>query len=287
MRGEGIGDVASAGLRLRQKIAWAVGLATALTAVALVFVFPAPRLAVFLLAAAFLLMIRSAYLTWGVATGLARLGQMLSGGEAVVPAKYDQDEFSVVLQTVAKMLETIEQQANEINGFASRLDTAYQELDKTNTRLTEAAFKDYVTGLYNRSFFCIRLEEEIQRHRQLNHSVCVVLMDLDGFKAIVDDVGRPAAEDILRDVAEILVRHTQRVAVVCRFEGELFAVLLVETSLADGREYANRLWQVLQAHPQFDNISPWFGIASLSEGDADTAALFERADEDLRRNRCR
>ena len=84
---------------------------------------------------------------------------------------------------------TIEQQAAEINSFATRLDAAYKELESTNARLKETSFKDEVTGLYNRRFFSMRLEEELSRYRRFNHPVSVVLLDLDGFKAVNDEFG--------------------------------------------------------------------------------------------------
>ena len=64
------------------------------------------------------------------------------------------------------MLAPIEQQAAALDRYATRLDAAYQELESTNARLKEFSFKDEVTGLYNRRFFSIRLEEEVSRYRR-------------------------------------------------------------------------------------------------------------------------
>src|SRR5262245_37202358 len=100
-------------------------------------------------------------------------GDAATGGEAV----------SGLMASFARTLGTIEQQAAEISQFATRLDTAYSELQFANERLKEYSFKDEVTGLYNRRFFTIRLEEEVSRYRRFNHPVSVVLLDLDGFKA--------------------------------------------------------------------------------------------------------
>ena len=63
------------------------------------------------------------------------------------------DEVGTLMSSFNKMLLTIEQQAAEINTFATRLDAAYKELESTNARLKEFSFKDEVTGLYNRRFF--------------------------------------------------------------------------------------------------------------------------------------
>jgi len=62
--------------------------------------------------------------------------------------------------------------------------------------------------------------------------VSVVLLDLDGFKSVNDDLGHPAGDETLRGMAEILLRHSRGINVICRYGGDEFAVLLVETSKA-------------------------------------------------------
>src|SRR5438046_2087860 len=76
------------------------------------------------------------------------------------------DEVGTLMTSFNRMLETIEQQAGDINSFATRLDAAYKELESTNARLKETSFKDEVTGLYHRRFFSLRLEAELSRGRR-------------------------------------------------------------------------------------------------------------------------
>src|SRR5213076_3176605 len=110
--------------------------------------------------------------------------------------------------------------------------------DQEYARLKDRAFKDGETGLYNRRFFSMRLEGEVSRHRRLNLPVSVVLLHLDGLDRLRDEVGRAASQEVSRTVAEVLLRHTRGVNVLARYDSELFAVVLVETSLAGARLYA-------------------------------------------------
>ncbi|HET6366714.1 MAG TPA: GGDEF domain-containing protein, partial [Pseudomonadales bacterium] len=66
-------------------------------------------------------------------------------------------DMGVMMGSFSRILGKIEEQGNEINDFAQRLETAYKELEFNNARLKEFSFKDEVTGLYNRRFFSIRL----------------------------------------------------------------------------------------------------------------------------------
>jgi len=194
------------------------------------------------------------------------------------------DEVVNLMDSFSRMLSTIEQQAQEIDRYAVRLDNAYKEIETSSAQLKEFSFKDEVTGLYNRRFFSIRLEEEVSRYRRFNHPVSVVLLDLDGFKEINDDLGHAAGDETLRGMAEILLRHSRGINVICRYGGDEFAVLLVETSKSGARLYADRIRYVL---PGFHfgharRVTASFGIASLPE-DVTPApdALIRAADEAL------
>ena len=154
-----------------------------------------------------------------------------------------------------------------------------------HTTLKELAFKDGVTGLYNRRFFSIRLDEEVSRYRRPNHPVSVVLLHLDGLGRINDELGRVAGDETLRAMAEILLKQTRGINVVSRYDGGLFAVVMVETSLAGARLYVDRIRYVLSSatfghgHP----VTARFGTASLPEDGAKSGQdLFRHADERLR-----
>jgi len=188
------------------------------------------------------------------------------------------------MQSFSRMLVTIEQQASDINEYARRLDTAYKDLESTSAQLKEFSFKDEVTGLYNRRFFSIRLEEEVSSYRRFNHPVSVVLMDLDGFKAVNDELGHGAGDETLRGMAEILLRQSRGINVICRYGGDEFAVLLVETSKSGARLYADRIRYVLStwtfSHGR--RVTASFGIASLPEDVAPAAdEMIRAADEAL------
>ena len=194
------------------------------------------------------------------------------------------DEVGTLMDSFSRMLSTIERQAQEIDHYALRLDNAYKEIETSSAQLKEFSFKDEVTGLYNRRFFSIRLEEEVSRYRRFNHPVAVVLLDLDGFKEINDELGHAAGDETLRGMAEILLKYSRGINVICRYGGDEFAVLLVETSKGGARLYADRIRYVLPgfhfAHGR--RVTASFGIASLPE-DVTPApdALIRAADEAL------
>ena len=196
----------------------------------------------------------------------------------------DKREVESLMDSLSRVLTTMEQQSAEINQYASRLDSAYREIETSSAQLKEFSFKDELTGLYNRRFFSIRLEEEVSRYRRFDHPVSVVLMDLDRFKAVNDELGHGAGDETLRGFADILLKHSRGINVICRYGGDEFAVLLVETSKAGARRYADRIRDVLPSHrfAHGRRITASFGIASLPEDVAPSPdQLIRAADEAL------
>jgi len=249
-----------------------------------------------------LLMASGSFMLWDLATSVVRHADSAGAANRPVPKpgtptpvaspetaavqQYVQqsDEVDSLMHSFSRMLATIEQQAADVNEYARRLDTAYKDLESTSAQLKEFSFKDEVTGLYNRRFFSIRLEEEVSRYRRFNHPVSVVLLDLDSFKAVNDELGHAAGDETLRAMADILLKQSRGINVICRYGGDEFAVLLVETSKSGARLYADRIRYVLStwtfAHGR--RITASFGIASLPEDVAPAAdELIRAADEAL------
>jgi len=297
MSGETGTDVARAGQRIKSKVLVALVLSSVvpilvLAFVVLVLVMPTLgpgetlKFGVLQMLVVFTVlgMLAGAWVIWDLGRIMARMGSLLGSESALSGFERRQDEVGTLMTSFNKMLVTIEQQAAEINTFATRLDAAYKELESTNARLKETSFKDEVTGLYNRRFFSLRLEEELSRYRRFNHPVSVVLLDLDGFKAVNDEFGHTVGDDTLRDVSQILMKHSRGINVVSRYGGDEFAVLLVETSKAGARLYADRIREVVAKYPFSHGkvVTASFGVASLPDDEAGTAEdLFRAADEAL------
>jgi diguanylate cyclase (GGDEF)-like protein len=224
------------------------------------------------------------WIIWSLVQTVAGMADVMAKAPRLEELESRSDEIGSLMATFSRMFETIEQQATEINSFATRLDAAYRELEATNARLRETSFKDDVTGLYNRRFLSVRLEEEISRHRRFNHPVSIVLLDLDDFKAVNDEFGHAMGDDTLREVGAILMRHSRGINVVSRYGGDEFAVLLVETSRAGARLYADRICEVMARH-SFSHgriITASVGVAGLPDDEAASGEqLVKLADEAL------
>ena len=108
-------------------------------------------------------------------------------------------------------------------------------------RLNLASHTDFLTGLWNRRYFHLRLDlKEIDATKN-NTPLCVALIDVDNFKKINDIYGHVKGDLLLAEVADVLQGNTRSSDIVARWGGDEFAIILSDTSLADAYEILERI----------------------------------------------
>src|SRR5262249_61633271 len=117
-----------------------------------------------------------------------------------------------------------------------------------NTRWEELSSKPPLRGFYTRRSFSIRREEEPRRYARFAEPLALVLIDLDRFKWINDELGHPAGDETLKEAARVISAHSRSFSIVTRFGGDEFAVLLVNTPKAGAVKYAQRIKDVIERH---------------------------------------
>jgi diguanylate cyclase (GGDEF)-like protein len=100
----------------------------------------------------------------------------------------------------------------------------YQDLLATRAQI------DGLTGLWNRAHLDERLAEEVAAANRHHRPLAVVLLDVDHFKRVNDQYGHPFGDMVLQRVADALTGTVRVSDTVCRYGGEEFAVILLETS---------------------------------------------------------
>jgi two-component system cell cycle response regulator len=105
----------------------------------------------------------------------------------------------------------------------------------------EMAVTDPLTGLYNRRYLDAHLASTVQRAATSGKSVCTLVFDIDHFKAINDEYGHDAGDDVLRTFADRLRQGVRGIDLVARFGGEEFVLVMPETDAAFAESVAERL----------------------------------------------
>jgi len=109
------------------------------------------------------------------------------------------------------------------------------------------AENDALTGLGNYRMFWRHLDAEVARCRRHREVFSLVIMDLNGFKAINDEHGHQCGDQALRQVADALGEALRSEDVCCRQGGDEFAVIAVRAEEAEAEELAERLISAVAA----------------------------------------
>jgi diguanylate cyclase (GGDEF)-like protein len=134
-----------------------------------------------------------------------------------------------------------------------------------HSKVLELSLTDGLTDVYNRRYFEILLQKEVERSQRYHRDLAVVMIDIDRFKKYNDFFGHPAGDDALRAVARAIGSGARRgLDVVTRFGGDEFAVILPETDCEGARIVAENIHEMVKAETRFlRKLSISLGIASL------------------------
>jgi diguanylate cyclase (GGDEF)-like protein len=136
---------------------------------------------------------------------------------------------------------TIAAAASVIYAAAERLRRqrdAWAEREAAARRLAD---QDPLTGLGNYRLFWRTIEAEVARVRRYGGAFSLVLLDLDRFKAVNDDLGHRAGDEVLQRVAHGLSGVLRIEDVICRHGGDEFAVVAVQAGPVEATQLADRL----------------------------------------------
>jgi diguanylate cyclase (GGDEF)-like protein len=153
-------------------------------------------------------------------------------------------------------------------------------LDHMNRQLQELSGRDELTGLANRRTLFAELRRQLDRVAR-GASSAVLMLDLDGFKAVNDSLGHHAGDELLRDIASVLSQELRAIDVLARYGGDEFVVLLpdvtAEGSLAVAERVVCAVRQLGRDRWPRTPVTVSVGVA-LSSASDDVASLLRRAD---------
>ncbi len=128
----------------------------------------------------------------------------------------------------------------EIEAALAKLDAEDREIvlarlrkaERTETELRYLADHDSLTGLLDRRRFRGELDQYVSFSARYGGQGAVMIVDIDGLKAVNDTLGHQAGDNLIRQVAETLRERVRATDIVARLSGDEFAVLMPQTDTA-------------------------------------------------------
>ncbi|GIV04763.1 MAG: hypothetical protein KatS3mg016_0338 [Fimbriimonadales bacterium] len=233
-------------------------------------------------------------LVWNLLGAIAKIAQEESHEDATLrqqvqklslqtqrPESLDIHTLRHTLQSIAQVLEQRERRHQQtLQQLQGQVHHLMRELAQARRESTT----DPLTGLYNRRAFEECLHHTVGLNRLFNYPATMMLLDIDHFKRINDTYGHTTGDEVLKHVAEHIVRVCKRKSdFAARYGGEEFVVMMRETTLRDAQKIAHQLAEQIRRSPlpvpegEPIRITVSIGVSELQPNE-EADAWFRRTD---------
>lgn len=170
-------------------------------------------------------------------------------------------EFSIIMKSISKMSEAIKHREEDL--------VILSTIDK-------------LTEIYNKSKIDDILRTEIENLKRYDSELSIIMVDIDHFKKVNDNLGHDVGDVVLKEVASVLKNNIRQTDFIGRWGGEEFIIICTATSLEEATKLANKIREKVEVYKYsvISNLTASLGVATLMSGE-DSKSLFIRVDKAL------
>ena len=194
-------------------------------------------------------------------------------------------QLSASIQSMTGSLLRHERELEALNAsLEQQVRERTEALSIANQELERLATVDGLTGLNNRRRFDTKLQESYELLRRTERRFCLMLIDVDHFKAINDQHGHQSGDDVLRRLSHLLTQSTRITDFVARYGGEEFVVLVPDVQNEnEGQLIAEKIRTAVAAavFPGVGRVTASVGLSCAHPKDAKADDVLTRADQAL------
>jgi len=166
-----------------------------------------------------------------------------------------------------------------------RIVELQQKLVSANGALQYAATHDFLTKLWNRAAIIAFLQREVTRSLRESIALGVILVDIDHFKKINDELGHETGDYVLLEIAKRLTANVREYDGVGRYGGEEFLLVIPGCDLATTVRRANLIKEAISSAPietpfKAPRVTASMGVAVVKTS-TNSESLLRSADEAL------
>ena len=155
-------------------------------------------------------------------------------------------------------------------------------------KLEELSITDELTKIFNRRYFMNQLNKETERAQRYEHSLSLMMIDIDYFKQYNDDQGHQKGDELLKQFSAYVKKRLRKNDLWARYGGEEFAIIMPDTSKEKAISFANGLREKIQNYrfgngtlKQNSKITISAGIAEIPSDCQSMVNLISVADSEL------
>jgi diguanylate cyclase (GGDEF)-like protein/PAS domain S-box-containing protein/putative nucleotidyltransferase with HDIG domain len=176
----------------------------------------------------------------------------------------------------------LEAKKNELLETVAALQKSQEDIHRQNAELERLATRDALTGCLNRRAFFEHFQQQWTTAVRHELPLSSIMVDVDHFKAVNDNHGHAAGDEVLRKVSAALMDVARDTDFVARYGGEEFCFLLTHTDIDAAEECADRLRHTIEKLDLGElSITASLGVSSLSLGAETSQEMLDQADQCL------
>ncbi|MEY3122082.1 MAG: hypothetical protein RI993_907 [Pseudomonadota bacterium] len=240
----------------------------------------------FLTLVAVLIAVITAFALYMGYTIVASLEKLNAAARSIVDGKLDVHLQVHQRDEIGQLADMFNQMTDALRHKHAEIMAVNEDIQQKNQLLQKLSVTDGLTGLYNRSKLDMILVDQLARFKRNNRPFCLLMIDIDYFKQINDELGHIMGDKILMTVSTVLLKSIRAIDYAARYGGDEFMIILTETDMDAAiktaeriRTQASALCQAFDASPV--KISLSVGIAQSQHSDIMPNDLIARADAAL------
>ncbi|MDT8363392.1 MAG: diguanylate cyclase [Nitrosomonas sp.] len=219
-------------------------------------------------------------------TIVAPLEKLIAAARGIVDGKLDVHLQIHQHDEIGQLAAMFNQMTDALRHKRAEIMAVNEAIRQKNQLLQKLSVTDGLTGLYNRKKLDAILIDQLARFKRNNRPFCLLMIDIDYFKHVNDELGHIMGDKILVTVSAVLVKSIRTIDYAARYGGDEFMIILVETDIDAASKTAERIRTEASTLCQaFDEcpvkITLSVGIAQSRNGDTMPNDLIARADEAL------
>ncbi len=158
----------------------------------------------------------------------------------------------------------------------------YEDTIHKNFILKSSVVRDKLTGIYNRAYLDISIDEEMKFANENKIAVSLIYLDIDNFKNINDTYGHSSGDIVLKEFAKAIKEVVRNRDVFARWGGDEFAILMPGTDIFGAQIAAEKIRVAIEniEYKDSGDLSASIGIAEYNLGESGDD-WFKRADKAL------
>ena len=177
------------------------------------------------------------------------------GADDYVLKPFNAKELIAKINTILKRKEVVQKLKTDNQKLLEKHQNVTREIEQVKERIKERQVDnliDPLTGLYDGTYFTLRLKEEFHRAERYETPLGLVLLDVDFFQKINEVYGEQTGDYILMKIANVILHNTRASDIVFRLKGNTFAILLPNTDETGAFYEAERIRTPIEQTEFFD-----------------------------------